>query len=176
VLSLLSDLRDKSLVRLEREGDRRYVLLESLRQYGQERLEQDAPDLLADLRERHAGFFLDLAERHAPQMQGAGQVEALNLLEIEAANLRAALNNCLERSRWEEAARFGVALRRFWHLRSGLREGRDRLTQIAAHAGDISEPAACRFSSLRLPGCAHFTRKVCVSRGKRTTCRFWGRR
>jgi tetratricopeptide (TPR) repeat protein len=124
-LQLLSDLRDKSLVRLEREGDRRYVLSESLRQYGEERLEQDDAALLANLRERHAAFFLDLAEQQAALLQGAGQVAALNLLETEAANLRAAMTDQINQARWDEAARFGIALRRFWQLRGRLREGRD---------------------------------------------------
>lgn len=138
-LQLLSDLRDKSLVRLEREGDRRYVLLESLRQYGEERLEQDDPALLADLRARHAAFFRELAEQHAPRLQGAEQVEALNVLETEAANLRAAMSNQINQARWDEAARFGVALRRFWQLRGWLREGRDLLSGVADHASDITE-------------------------------------
>ncbi len=137
-LLLLSDLRDKSLVRLEREGDRRYMLNESLRQYGEERLEQYDAALLADLRERHAAFFLDLAEQQAPLLQGAGQVAALNLLETEAANLRAAMNDRLNNARWDESARFGVALRRFWQLRGRLREGRDLLSRVADHAGDVA--------------------------------------
>jgi tetratricopeptide (TPR) repeat protein len=93
VLDLLTSLLDKSLVQYEeRAGERRYRLLQTIRQYGRERLEE-AGDAAA-VHVRHCNWFLSLAERAEPELWGPRQVEWLERLEREHDNLRAALAWC----------------------------------------------------------------------------------
>src|SRR5262249_50670054 len=73
VLDLLTALVDKSLVDYgEREGEARYRLLETVRQYARERL-LEAGEVEA-ARERHQQFYLGWAERAAPELRRAQQI------------------------------------------------------------------------------------------------------
>src|SRR5439155_6240486 len=82
VLDLLSQLVDKSLVLVDKgAGEPRYRLLETIRQYGRDRL-IDAEEEEA-VRERHRDWFLALAERAEPELIGPRQGEWLDRLEAE---------------------------------------------------------------------------------------------
>jgi predicted ATPase/DNA-binding CsgD family transcriptional regulator len=111
----------------------RYQMMETVREFGLERLE--AGSETADTRRRHALFFLDLAETAEPRLFGPEQVTWLDLLEGEHPNLRAALVWATAHDP-EVALRLAGALRQFWRIRGHLAEGRDVLTQaLAADAG-----------------------------------------
>ena len=71
VLDLISHLADKSLVLVSHGDEARYRLLETVRQYGHEKLDEsgEAPEI----RRRHADFFLELAEEAELDMLGLGQ-------------------------------------------------------------------------------------------------------
>ena len=131
VLDLLAQLVDKSLVIAEPDGlgQIRYLLLESLRQYGRERLEEAAEvDRLADA---HLRFYVSLAER-AYARRVANEQAGLVELEGELENLRAAL----DRSRSADPdleLRLAGALGWFWSLHTEhASEGRDRLDHALA--------------------------------------------
>ena len=69
VLEFLSQLVDKSLVMVEeREGEVRYRLLETVRQYGMEKLEGSGEAEM--VLERHARYFLALAEEAESELMG----------------------------------------------------------------------------------------------------------
>src|ERR671917_1439263 len=123
VLDLLSHLVDKSLVIMweDRTGTR-YRLLETIRQYGKERLEEVGE--AAHVRERHAGCYLAVAEEAEPELKGERQVTWLEPLETEHENLRVTMAWLLGRGESEEAARLGWALWLFWGIRTHLGEGR----------------------------------------------------
>src|SRR5262249_29143810 len=90
VLDLLTALMDKSLVDYaERDGDARYRLLETIRQYAGERL-LEAGEVQAT-RDRHAAFYLVWAEQAELELRGADQIAWLDRFEEEHDNLRAAL-------------------------------------------------------------------------------------
>ena len=76
-------------------GRARYRLLEPVRQYARERLEESGE--AEAVRRRHAEFFLALAEEAAPQLAGAHQQDWAERLEAEHDNMRAALSWSLER-------------------------------------------------------------------------------
>ena len=72
VLDLLSRLVDKSLVLVAEQQESReavYRLLETIRQYGAQKLEDSGEG--SEVRRRHAQFFLALAEELEPAMWGA---------------------------------------------------------------------------------------------------------
>ncbi len=116
VLESLSKLVDRSLVVVS-PGDRvRYRLLESVADYGRERLveagEWDA------VRARHADHYRALAERAGPELRGPDQLRWLARLDADAANLRAAVAGDAGAAR---------ALAWYWFLRGRVREARDAL-------------------------------------------------
>jgi len=90
VLDLLGQLVDKSLLIADDEaGTTRYRLLETIRQYAQERLEQTGD---ADrVRRRHAEHYVAFAEAIAPHLHGRDQATWIERLEAEIDNLRAVL-------------------------------------------------------------------------------------
>jgi predicted ATPase/DNA-binding SARP family transcriptional activator len=101
LLRLLSRLIGKSLVNVEEErGKTRYRLLDTVRRYARERL--SAAGESASLQDRHLAYFLSLAERRESQLTGQEQESALEDLEREHDNFRAALAWSLEGGEREE--------------------------------------------------------------------------
>jgi predicted ATPase/DNA-binding SARP family transcriptional activator/DNA-binding CsgD family transcriptional regulator len=121
VLELLSRLAEKSLVIVTgEEGVPRYRMLEPVRQYAQERLEECGETDV--VRRRHAEFFLALAKEAEPELTGAHQQAWAERLETEHDNLRAALSWSLENEP-ETALRLAGTLAHFWEIRSRFLEG-----------------------------------------------------
>src|SRR5215208_2271157 len=96
ILDSLARLVDKSLVVAETTGmgPVRYRMLEPIRQYAQEKLEERGD--AEEVRRRHARFFLALAEEAEPRLRGPEDMEWLERLENEHDNLRTALSWALE--------------------------------------------------------------------------------
>ena len=124
VFDLLLSLLAKSLVVAdERSAQTRYGLLETVRQYGWERL-QETGDAEA-VRRRHRDWYLDLAERADPRLRGPEQVTWLEALAAEHDNLRVALTYSMADTAGAEATlRFTGALTWFWFLHGHWSEGR----------------------------------------------------
>jgi predicted ATPase/DNA-binding NarL/FixJ family response regulator len=147
ILDLLSGLVEKSLVVAEsaKGGGVRYRLLEPVRQYAQEKLEEDSES--EEVRRRHGGYFFALAEEAEPRLQGPEDAEWLEGLEEEHDNMRAALSWALERGEVELALRLGGALGSFWHAHGHMGEGRMWLE--AALANDGRSSVATRIKALK---------------------------
>jgi non-specific serine/threonine protein kinase len=125
LLDHLTHLVDKSLVTTQEESDSslRYLLLETIRDYGQERLgEAGEADAVG---ERHAAYFHALAVRAEPELQGPGQAAWFDRLERDLDNLRVALRRFLDRGADARALEMGGALWRFWWVRGLWSEGRE---------------------------------------------------
>jgi predicted ATPase/class 3 adenylate cyclase len=91
VFDLLAQLVDKSLVVVdERAGVTRYRMLETIRQYAQERLEQ-VPDDAASARRRHAAHYVAFVEAAAPHLYGPEQLDWADRIWADLDNLRAAM-------------------------------------------------------------------------------------
>lgn len=130
-LDLLAQLRECSLVSAAEEaGAMRFRMLESLREYAWDRLQQQGE--LEAVQGLHRTFFLALAEASIPHMTGPGQETWLERLEGEHENLRVALDVCLDRKEAETGLRLAAALCRFWAVRGHLREGRERCAVLLA--------------------------------------------
>ena len=146
VLELLARLVDKSLVIVDdvSDRDRRYRLLETIRQYAQNRLVQSGG--AAALTQAHFAYFLTLARRAEPKIVGADQVAWLNLLDLEHDNLRTAIDAGLaDPARHPDALTLATSLWWFWTKRGYLTEGRQRLEralEVAQQApGDLQARA-----------------------------------
>ena len=140
VLNLMEQLINKSLVIMEEvQHEGRYRMLETLRQYANEKLvdsgESDA------LRDRHLDYFLSLAETAAPHLIRPEQIEWLDRLEEEHDNLRAALEWSLGKERPEYALRLAASLGTFWEIHSHWKEGARWLESALAMPMDDPSPA-----------------------------------
>jgi predicted ATPase len=139
ILDLLTSLVDKSLVLAETQpGEARYRLLETVRQYGWERLNES--NEAAVVQGRHRDWYLVFAERAHPKLQGNEQDVWLDRLETEHDNLRAALASSTMAGNVEAGLRLVAALRWFWYINGHWTEGR-RWSEEALSAGEGAEPS-----------------------------------
>jgi predicted ATPase/class 3 adenylate cyclase len=144
VLASLSQLVDHSLVRsIEGETGPRFQMLETIREYGLERL--DAAGEANELSEAHARHYLDRVAQLAPAF--TSDPTALDEVETDHANVRAALRWARDRSQAELALRSVFELWRFWYLRGRLREGLDVCEDVLAMPG-AAEPSEAASAAL----------------------------
>ena len=147
-LDTLQSLVDKSLVRV-REGDR-FWMLETIREYASERLEQSAG--ADELRRRHAEHFLALAEEAEPGVRIYAP-ESLERLEREHDNVRAALDWLGTAGETQLVLRLAGSVEPFWFARGHFREGRRRLeAALRADARPTSARAWALTRAVELPG------------------------
>jgi DNA-binding SARP family transcriptional activator/tetratricopeptide (TPR) repeat protein len=128
--AMLAELADKSLLYESPNG--RYQLHELIRQFAAQKLEELGAATGA--RGRHLGFVVDYVEAIEPRLRGAEQAAALDALERDHDNVRAALGWALDQGQREPAARVAGALWRFWWVRGHVREGRQWLAQLVGRA------------------------------------------
>jgi predicted ATPase/class 3 adenylate cyclase len=143
LLDLLTQLVEKSLVVLEGE---RYRLLETVRQYAQERLNDSGEE--EQTRTRHLSFYLALAEKARPKLVGPQQGTWLTLLDLERENL-------LSAHAWAERAEGGgpmglrlvCSVKHYWINRGLLALGQRVTVEALARPG-AQERSVARCSAL----------------------------
>jgi predicted ATPase/DNA-binding NarL/FixJ family response regulator len=122
VLDLLAALVDQSLLRTEeQQGEARFRMLETIREYAFEQLITAGE--VAQTRQRHGDHFLALAEAAKPQLRGPEQAVWLARLEAERDELRTALDWMVERGDAEQALLLASLLVDFWVIRGHFVEG-----------------------------------------------------
>jgi predicted ATPase/DNA-binding CsgD family transcriptional regulator len=145
VLDGLQELADQSLVRQVRSSggpSARYAMLETIREYAAERLDQ-MPEVDA-VRGAHAAAFLALVETGGRPHAGLAKKEWLERLDTEQNNIRAALSWYREH---DPPAALGLAasMSAFWSLRGHHTEGRQRLGELL---GLVPDETTARVSAL----------------------------
>jgi predicted ATPase/class 3 adenylate cyclase len=125
VTDLLGSLVDKSLVVAEpASGALRYRLLETIRQFADERLAEADGDEAAVTEAAHRDHYLSVAEIAAPHLTGREQGAWLARLDDEQANLRRAGESAArDPDATAQVLRLGVALKRYWIMRTLIGEG-----------------------------------------------------
>jgi predicted ATPase/class 3 adenylate cyclase len=142
VAGLLGSLVDKSLVVAEPDGTGlRYRLLETIRLFAAERL-ADAGEEAAAARAAHCAHYLALAEAAAPHLDGPQQGSWLDRLDADQANLRRAAEHAAgEPDGTARVLRFGVALWRYWFVRSREEEAAALLVPVLGRPEAAADPA-----------------------------------
>jgi predicted ATPase len=182
VLDGMGSLVNNSLVRhIEQSaGEPRFALLDTVREYGLERLAASGEE--AAIKRAHAAYYLVLAEECAAQAADPASTEWLSVLEVEHNNCRAALEWLTRSGNAEWGLRLGAALFQFWETREYLTEGRDRLEKLlklegaAAHSNSrvrvlfaagvlATEQGDHRAARTLLDGSLQIARKVNDTRG-----------
>jgi predicted ATPase/DNA-binding SARP family transcriptional activator len=138
IMESLWQLRQRSLIAVtEQDGAMRFRMLEALREYAEERLEDEAR---AAAQAAHSHHYIQLVRELAGEVTGANAREALDRLEEERPNIRAALEWCIAAGALSDAATLASLLWRFWYARGHVAEGRRRLDRIVGLCGDALSP------------------------------------
>ena len=142
VIDGIESLMHKSLVQLNElpEGEPRLTMMETIREFGLERLRDAGED--AAVRKAHAAYHLVLAEEAANAIEGADQPIWLERLDHDRHNIRVALDWLIRAGNADWALRLGAALVRYWELREMFVEGREWLAAILALPGAATRSAA----------------------------------
>src|SRR6266566_7104007 len=138
VLDGVASLIDKSLLhrKEQEEQEPRFILLETIREYGQECLRSTGEATVAQ--RAHAAYYLALVQTAEPKLTGVEQGSWLDRLEQEQENLRMAWQWLEEHNEIETALRFAGALWRFWWVRGYFNEGRTLLERLLRTAEGIA--------------------------------------
>ncbi len=144
-LDLVSTLVEQSLVqRREGDGELRFTLLETVREYALTKLVEFGEEPQA--RDAHAAWFLRLSEEAQMALRGQAQHTWLQRLDDDRDNLRGALDWLLQRQPSELAARMGVGLISYWLQRGAFAEG-SRALRAARERGGLPSALFARTMS-----------------------------
>ncbi len=135
IFDLLSALVEKSLVTIEPgvQQQSRYTMLESVWDYADEKLTHQGET--TRFRRRHLEYFVRLGQIAEPALLGPEQRGWLERLNLEHANLNAALRAAAEDSELVEAGlRLAGALTRYWEVRNYLSEGYEHFRRLLEKA------------------------------------------
>ena len=138
--SVVEGLRASNLIQTHEgvRGDKRFVLLETIRGFGWDRLTAEGEEVAA--RTQHALYYLCLAEEAEPLLRQRDQARIVARLDEEHHNFRAALQWLLNQRACVPALRLTAALRPFWYTRGYVSEGRHWLEQALALAAEDTAP------------------------------------
>ncbi len=149
VLDKVASLIDKSLLQQTGQGEDelRLGMLETIREYGLERLTVSGE--AEATRQAHAVYYLALAEEANAELSGPRQAVWLERLEGEHNNLRAVVRWSLEPAedvaqRREVLLRLGGALAEFWHVHGHYSEGRNVLERALAGSEEVAAPVRAK--------------------------------
>jgi predicted ATPase/class 3 adenylate cyclase len=132
ILQLLTQLVNKSLVTPEeRNGEFRYHMLETIRQYAHEELLKSGD--ANKVQTHHLDLFVRFSEDVEPKLLGKDQLIWLDRLEYELDNIRVALEWSVKNGHTVGGLRLAGALWRFWDVRNHWSEGRERLAALLSH-------------------------------------------
>jgi predicted ATPase/DNA-binding SARP family transcriptional activator len=157
MLDLITLLVDKSLITVDvaAAGDRRFRLLEVIRQYAWQ-APGDSGER-AEVERRHAAFFLALAEQAAPHLRGPESMAWFDRLDLDQANIRSAILRARDQRDWETVARFTLAIWIFWNTRAYLNQEIEWIEEaVAGGAGTL--PTATLALLRRAAGSLHYRR------------------
>jgi predicted ATPase len=147
VLDLLDALTDKSLLTVTDDG--RYRMLETIKAYGLERLEEAGER--ERIRQAHATYFAELVEIADPHLRRAEQLVWLDRLAADHDNLNVALRGAIAAGDAQTALRLVAAAGWYWWLSGHKAEGAEFAAEALALPGDADEEVlavACAVSVL----------------------------
>jgi predicted ATPase/DNA-binding SARP family transcriptional activator len=139
-LDLPESLVDQSLLQISDPRVPRFTMLETVREFAAERLEENGEAEVT--RDRHAAYYAGALQRWAEDLKGRRQLEALDEVEADLDNARAAWEWALERDRADYLDRALEGFCLFYEWRGRYEEGRNACQRLvdkwAAHsdAGD----------------------------------------
>jgi predicted ATPase/transcriptional regulator with XRE-family HTH domain len=152
VLETLQGLVAASLVQsvAQPDGERRFTILETVREFGLERLRSHGEE--DDAGRRHAHYFVALAAAGGAELAAAAPGKWLVRLESERANLQAALTWLRDHEETAAGLTLAGALGGYWRLHNISSEGRRWLETFLGQPMASQSPIAARIAALRWAG------------------------
>ncbi len=139
----IASLVNQSIVRQRGvAGESRFEMLETIRDFGLDRLE--AGGSLEEMGRRHLGYYQYLVETAEPHFLSVDQAQWLDRIQREHFNLRGALKNALDMGLADSGLQLAAGLWRFWLQRGYLREGRSWLEVLLALEPDTVSAAQAK--------------------------------
>ena len=141
ILDLLSLLVEKSIIIFDEEKER-YRILESICQYGEEKLKE--ANEINKILSKHLYYFMELSESAEPKLKGPEVKEWLEKLETEHGNLQSAIEWSLKNGDSEEGSRLAGAMGWFWDMKGLYFVGRRLLESILIKMQGISNSSRAK--------------------------------
>ena len=147
IFEVIASLVDKSLLRQmeSSDGEPRFLLLETIREYALERLKESSEK--NEVQNRHSEFYLGFAEQAEIEVRGFQQLPWLEKLGMEHDNLRTALGRFTQNEAAQCGLRLATALAHFWKIRGHLAEAEGHFETLFA-LPNASHPTAERAKAL----------------------------
>ncbi|MFG1678816.1 BTAD domain-containing putative transcriptional regulator [Nonomuraea sp. NPDC049269] len=149
VLDLLTALTDKSLLLPPDDTTPHYRMLETIKAYSQERLDEAGER--DRIRHAHATYFAELAETADPHLRRAGQLRWLHRLATDHDNLNAATRAAIAAGDAQTALRLVAATGWYWWLHWALSGHKAEGAHLAAQALALPGPVD---DNVRATACA----------------------
>src|SRR5579884_1165928 len=142
-VAALAELIDGCLLheRSDGQGRARYFMLPTIREYALSKLGGEGRAVAAD---RHAAFFLSLADDLYPDLNGPERARVLDRLEVDRDNIAAAIHWLVISGRREDAARLAGNVWTVWHDRGFRQQGRTSLMEALPASSKEDTPGDIR--------------------------------
>jgi len=169
IVDSLDQLADQSLLRRLPDFDEpRFLMLQTIRDFAAERLEESGE--AHRIRDRHLEAFIALARQAQPHLFGPRRKEWLDRLEEDHDNFRAALEWAIAAGKAQQAMSLSGLFWRFWQMRGHIHEGRSRMKAVLAMP-DSRQFAEERLMALEAAGgLAYWQADMTVAQGFYDEC------
>lgn len=137
ILDLLCSLTDKSIINYKADKDR-YNMLETLKQYGEEKLKEAGG--AGEIISKHLDYYMELSEEAEPKLKSSESKIWLEILESDHDNFQTAIIRSIYDNEWEKGSRLAGALGRFWKIRGHQSTGRKLLDSVLGNEKELSKP------------------------------------
>jgi len=148
IFEFTNGLLEKSIILFDESNDR-YKMLQTIKQYGEEKL-KDA-DETKKFKTNHLNYYLNLCESAIPELSGPNAKSWLNRFEFEYANIQTALNWSFNDKHGNEGHRLAGSLSKLWDLRGYLSEAQnwfEKLLQITEGVPELLIANSKRYAGM----------------------------
>lgn len=150
ILDLCESLGEKSVI-AHPDHTGKFSMLETIRQYGLEKLDQAGES--ESVRSRHLKHYLAFCETGMNKFFGPALQSWVDSLEAAYPNVQSALKWSWENKLFEEGNRLAVSLGKFWEIRGHVHEGKQWMDKLLSESGNLAPEL--KAASLKLSGILH---------------------
>jgi predicted ATPase/class 3 adenylate cyclase/Tfp pilus assembly protein PilF len=147
ILDLANELAEKSVISFSGQSGK-FRMLETIRQYGAEKLKE--ANETYEFCQRHFNYYLNLCEGSLSELSGPRSKYWMDIFEEDYPNIQNALRWAVEKKLMEEGNRLAYTLGKFWEVRGHIYEGKSWLDKLLNNTDNI--PLHVIANSKRLAG------------------------
>jgi len=137
IMEIMYNLNEKSVVIFNEEKDR-YRMLETIRQYGEEKLKETHEEEIFE--NKHFEYFKNFVLKTEPKMFGAEMQKNMEKISQDYGNIETALNRTLKNNDIENGMEIAASLGNYWQIQGNFFEGSSRLESLIESTKGIKTP------------------------------------